>query len=295
MRNSKLASLLLLLPLLAVPVACSDSNDREALNEDELGRELDMALQSDTTQQLFSDSAVGMAPTEEPVPPQPAPTTRPVARNPQRTPTPTPRPAPARDPSPAPARDPSPTPSAPRTVTSTVPSGTTFAVSLNETLSTDKNTAGDGFTATLKEPIMDASGNELIPAGATVRGRVTRVDKSDRVGETAVLNVAFESVSFGGKSYPLDGTVIAANPQRRTRQSTAEQAGKVAAGAAAGAIIGKVLGKNTSSTLKGAAIGAAAGTAIAMGTADVDVVLPAGSEMRVRIDSPITVRRTVTE
>lgn len=294
MRKGKLASLLLLLPLAIMPAACGDKNDRDALNEDELGRELDMALQSDTTQKVFEDSATGLAATTDSVPPQPAPTTRPVSRNPAPTPRPTPRPAPSR-PDPAPARDPSPAPSAPRSVTSTVPIGTTFAVSLNETLSTDKNTAGDGFTATLKEPLLDANGNELIPAGATVRGRVTRVDKSDRVGETAVLNVAFESVSYGGKSYPLAGTVVQANPQRRTRQSTGEQAGKVAAGAAAGAIIGKVLGKSTSSTLKGAAIGAAAGTAIAMGTADVDLVLPAGSEMRVRIDEPISVRRTISE
>ena len=141
---------------------------------------------------------------------------------------------------------------------------------------------------------MDSDGSVLIPSGATVRGRVTRVDKSDRVGETAVLNVAFESVSFAGKSYPLEATVVEANPQKKTRQSTTEQAGKVAAGAAAGAIIGRVLGKDTKSTLKGAAIGAAAGTAIAMGTADVDVILPAGSTMRVRVDAPITIRRTVS-
>jgi hypothetical protein len=176
-------------------------------------------------------------------------------------------------------------------MTSTVSAGTTFAVSLNETLSTASNAAGDGFTATLTEPILDENGDVLIPSGATVRGRVTRVDKSDRVGETGVLNVAFESISYGGRSYPLEGSVVEANPERRTRQTTGQQAGKIAAGAAAGAIIGRVLGKDTKGTLKGAAIGAAAGTAIAMGTADVDVVLPAGSTMRVREDAPITVRK----
>ena len=287
MRRNRLAALMLALPIALSAVACGDKDERDALNEDELGRELDMALQGDSTQGVFQDTAAGMAPTEEPVPPQPAPTTRPVNRRPQRTPTPTPRPAPART-------EPTPAPSAPRTVTSTVASGTVFSVALNDQLSTDKSSPGDGFTATLREAILDSDGDVLIPAGATVRGRVTRVDKSDRVGETAVLNVAFEAVSFGGKSYPLDATVIEANPQRRTRQSTAEQAGKVAAGAAAGAIIGKVIGKSTGATLKGAAVGAAAGTAIAMGTADVDVVLPAGSTMRVRLDSPIQIRKTIS-
>ena len=289
MRNrNRWAALLLVLPLAILPAACKDKNDRAAASEDELGRELDLALKGDSVNGAFQDTALGMAPTTDPVPPQPAPTPRPRPRTPQRNPTPTPTPRPA------PAYNPAPAPSSPRTVTSTVPSGTTFAVTLNETLSTDHNAAGDGFTATLSEPILDSDGDVLIPAGATVRGRVTRVDHSAHVGETGVLNVAFESVSFGGKSYGLDGTVIQANPQRKTRQTTAQQAGKVAAGAAAGAIIGRVLGKNTGSTVKGAVVGAAAGTAIAMGTADVDVVLPAGSEMRVRLDSPIVVRKVIS-
>ncbi len=286
--RNRFGALLLVLPLAILPAACNDKNDRAAASEDELGRELDLALQGDSVNGAFQDTAIGMAPTTDPVPPQPAPTPRPRPRTPQRNPTPTPTPRPA------PAIDPTPAPSAPRTVTSTVPSGTTFAVTLNESLSTDRNTAGDGFTATLREAILDSDGDVLVPAGATVRGRVTRVDHSGHVGETGVLNVAFESVSFGGKSYGLDATVVQANPQRKTRQTTAQQAGKVAAGAAAGAIIGKVLGKSTGSTIKGAAVGAAAGTAIAMGTADVDVVLPAGSEMRVRLDSPIVIRKVIS-
>jgi hypothetical protein len=287
MRSNRLWTALLVLPLAIAPAACGDKDDREALSEDELGRELDLALKGDSIPATFNDSSVGMEKTLDPVPPQPAPRPRPVNRAPQRTPTPTPRPSPV-------TRDPAPAPSAPRTVTASAPAGTTFSISLNETLSTKANSAGDGFTATLTEPILDSNGDVLVPSGATVRGRVTRVDKSDRVGETGVLNVAFESVSFDGKSYPLDASVLEANPQRSTRQTTGQQAGKVAAGAAAGAIIGRVLGKDTKSTLKGAVIGAAAGTAIAMGTADVDVVLPAGSTMRVRLDAPIQVRKVIT-
>jgi len=272
--------MLLVLPLALVPVACGDSGDenREALQEDELERELDLALQGDSIPATFEDTAVGAAPTNEPASPRNTTT-------PPRNPSPAPAPAPSR---------PDPAPSRPRTVTSTVPSGTTFAITLNETLSTRENVPGDGFTATLQEPLMDASGNVVVPAGATVRGRVLAVDKSDRVGEEGVLHVGFESIAFGGKSYPLEATVVEANPQRKTRQSTGEQAGKVAAGAAAGAILGRVLGKSTKSTIAGAAVGAAAGTAIAMGTADVDVVLPSGSTMRVRMDAPISVTRTVS-
>jgi hypothetical protein len=283
--RKNLAALLLVLPLAFAPVACGDDN--KGAQEEELDRDLDLALQGDTATQVFEDTAAGMAPTNEPVPPTVNPSPRPTTRRPN----PTPQPSPVRRTT---DNTPAPRPSAPRTVTSTVPSGTTFAVSLNETLSTGTNSAGDGFTATLSEAILDADGDVLIPAGATVRGRVTRVAKSGNVGETAVINVAFESIAYGGKSYPLEGTVIEANPERRTRQTAGQQAGKVAAGAAAGAVIGKVLGKSTSSTIKGAVIGAAAGTAIAMGTSDVDAVLKAGSTMRIRLDAPITIRRTVS-
>ncbi len=283
--RKNLAALLLVLPLALAPVACGDDN--RSAQEEELDRDLDLALQGDSSALVFEDTAAGMAPTEEPVPPQPAPTNRPTTRNPNPSPRPSPTPSRVDN-------TPAPRPTAPRTVSRTASAGSTFAISLNETLSTGTNKAGDGFTATLEEPILDADGNVVVPAGATVRGRVTRVDHSGNVGETAVMNLAFESVSFNGNSYPLEASVIEANPERRTRQTTGQQAGKVAAGAAAGAILGRVLGKDTKSTLKGAVIGAAAGTAIAMGTSDVDAVLQAGSTMRVKLDAPITVRRTVS-
>ncbi|HUF49819.1 MAG TPA: hypothetical protein VMN60_03240 [Longimicrobiales bacterium] len=288
MRNrNRRAAWLLLLPLAMLPAACGDDADeRDALREAELGRELDLALQGDTMPVAFQDSAIGLEPEPEPGP-APAPPLVQQPRSTERTPTPTPTPAPRREePAPAPAP-------APRAVSATVAMGTSMALTLNETLSTERNKVGDAFTATLQEAITDGSGNVLIPAGAQVRGRLTQVNKSGHIGETGVIALAFEAVSFGGRSYPMDATVVRANPERQNRTSTQEQVAKVAAGAAAGAIIGRILGKDTRSTLKGAAAGAAAGTAIAMGTADVDVVLRAGSEMQIRLDSPIEIRRVL--
>jgi hypothetical protein len=120
---------------------------------------------------------------------------------------------------------------------------------------------------------------------------VTQVQKSGRVGETAVISLAFESISYGGQSHSLDASVVKANPERVGRSSTGENVGKVAAGAAAGAVLGKILGGKTKDAVKGAVIGAAAGTAIAMGTADVDAVLRAGSNVIIRVDQPIVITR----
>lgn len=177
---------------------------------------------------------------------------------------------------------------------STASAGTTFSVTLNQTLSTQTNRVGDSFTATLNSPILGRDGEVVVPAGATIRGRLTQVEKSGHVGATGILSLAFESVSFGGRSLPLDGSVVKASPQRKNRTPAKEQVAKAAGGAAAGAILGRVIGKDTKATITGAVIGAAAGTAIAMGTADVDVVLPAGSEMVIKLDAPLEVRRTVS-
>ena len=62
-----------------------------------------------------------------------------------------------------------------------------------------------------QEALLDADGDVLIPAGATLRGRVTRVAQSGNVGQTAVLNLALESISYGGKSYPIEASVMIRN------------------------------------------------------------------------------------
>lgn len=284
-RRNFAAALLLIAPLAIAPAACGDDDDRAALEDEELDRELDLALEGDTAAPTFQDTAIGdaeAAPDEQPAaeaPRRQAPTAQPPRQQPRQQ-----QPQQPREPQQA----------QPRTVSMSVPVGTTFAVRMNETLSTERNKAGDSFTARLMDPIVDANGTVIVPAGAVVRGRVTAVAASDRVGQTAALKLAFEAISFGGESYPLQATVQRADVQQKSRTSAGETAGKVAAGAAAGAILGQVIGKDKEATLKGAAIGAAAGTAIAMGTSDVDAVLPEGAEVVIRTDQPITVTRTVS-
>lgn len=280
-RRNIAAAMLLIAPLALAPAACGGDDDRAALEDEELDRELDLALEGDTMAPTFEDTAVGNA--------EQSPRQQPTAQAPRQQ-----SPAPRQSQPQTQPRPQQPRQAQPRTVSLSVPTGTTFAVRMNQTLSTEQSRAGDSFTATLTDPIVDANGTVIVPAGAIVRGRVTAVAPSGRVGQTAALKLAFEAISFGGESYPLQATVQSAQVEQKSRTSAGETAGKVAAGAAAGAILGQVLGKDTESTLKGAAIGAAAGTAIAMGTADVDAVLPQGAEVVVRTEQPITVTRTVS-
>jgi hypothetical protein len=280
------------LPLSTFVVACGPdrgTDDRAALEREALERDLNLALQPDTTAEPDLSDLPAPAPVAET--PAPAPQ-RAAAPRPQ----PAPRPAPQRQPqasAPAPAPAPA-QPAAPRTVTLPVPSGTTLALRMNQELSTSNASAGQSFTATLADAVYAADGTTLIPAGSTVRGRVTDARPSERAGQQATISLAFETVSVDGRSYPLNATVVDVPVRRVTRDTKTEQAAKVGAGAAAGAVLGQVIGRNTRSTVAGAAIGAATGTAVAMGTADVDAVIPSGARVVIRLDSPINVQRTVS-
>jgi hypothetical protein len=275
-RRELTVALLLALPLGLAPLACGGERDRSALTDEELDRELDLAFPVDSVVPSFEDIPVEQESTRmvQPPPRQQAPQSRAPSAPRQAQ---------------APDRAPTPPPAVlqPRSVTTAVATGTRLAIRMNDELSTETSRPGDGFTATLSEPVLDATGAVIIPAGATVRGRVAGVAPSTRVGQTATLQLAFEAVSFGGGSYPLEATVEQAAVQRQTRTSAAEQVGKVAAGAAAGAVLGRVIGGDRGGTIRGAAVGAAAGTAVAMGTADVDAVLPRGAEVVIRVDRPI--------
>ncbi len=299
-RTAFSAALLLILPLAALPAACGDrGQNRDALRSDEQGRDLNLALQGDSAPATFKDTALSAEPraerTPEPPPPEATPSPRPSpAPTRPRVYTPPPRrqtprrveqqptysaPAEAPAPAPGPAREPGGS-------MGTVPGGSTFGVTLNQTLSTETNSVGDGFTATVEDAVRGENGEVLIPAGATVHGRVTAVSKSNHIGEAAMISLAFESVTVNGRTYPMQATVEEAHPQRVTQNTVKRTAEHAAAGAAAGAILSKILGK---SGTKGAILGAAAGTAIAMGSADVNAVLQQGSRVVIRTTGPVSV------
>ena len=58
----------------------------------------------------------------------------------------------------------------------TIPEGKEFEVTLDETLASNRNQAGDNFAASLARPVVE-DGKTIIPAGARVTGRV--VDAKD--------------------------------------------------------------------------------------------------------------------
>jgi outer membrane lipoprotein SlyB len=131
----------------------------------------------------------------------------------------------------------------------------------------------------------------VVPSGATAVLEVTSQGRSNQAGENMNIGLVVRSISYGGKTYPVDGQIVSAGVEK-VKASDNNDAGKVVGGAAVGAILGRILGgkSKTKGTIIGAAGGAAAGAVLAHQTANYDACLPSGGRVVVRLDSPMSVQ-----
>ena len=162
-----------------------------------------------------------------------------------------------------------------------IPAGTELDVRLEGPLSSETAQVEDRFTATTVADLYNGS-RIMIPSGSSVRGVVTAVNKAGRVDRTGKLTLSFDRVTVNGRSYPLNGTVIEALQSGGYR----EDAGKIGAGAGVGAIIGGILG-GLKGALAGILIG---GGGVVAATEGKDVNLPAGTVLRIRLETPVTIK-----
>ena len=161
-----------------------------------------------------------------------------------------------------------------------VPTGTELDVRLQSTLSSATATAEQRFEATTA---LDVVQNErvLIPAGSVVRGVVSGVERAGWVDRTGKLTLSFDQITVRGRDHSLRATATQVFKSGGIR----EEAPTAGVGAGAGAIVGGIIGGVQGAVL-GAVIGA--GGAIAA-TEGKDVELSAGSIVRIRLDTPVTV------
>jgi hypothetical protein len=162
-----------------------------------------------------------------------------------------------------------------------IPVGTEIDVRIQTELTSDNAQVEDRFEATT---IVDLYEGErvLIPAGSVMRGLVTSVNRASRTDRKGSLTVAFNQITVRGRNYPMRGTVTQAIESSGIRG----EAGRIGAGSAVGAIIGGIIG-GVKGALLGVLIGGG-GTMVA--TEGKDVTLPAGTILRVRMDTPPEIR-----
>jgi len=187
-------------------------------------------------------------------------------------------------------KPPAPKPAAPTTLTAAA--GTRVPLAASESISTRQAKAGDAFTATVAQDVKDVAGHVVIPAGSAVQGTIVAAEPAPNPNASGRLELAVQTVSVRGSSYAVDATVESKDTVMQGRGVTKGDAAKVGGGAIAGALVGKLLGKNTKGALIGGAVGAAAGAAAARASRDIDVVLPKGAAITLKLNKPLTVKRT---
>lgn len=161
-----------------------------------------------------------------------------------------------------------------------IPVGQEMDVRLRNTLSSETATVEQRFEATTVVDLMQ-DGRVLVPAGSVVQGVVSDVEKPGRVERAGSLTLAFDRLSVHGREHEIRASATQVFESKGIRG----EAGTAGVGAGVGGVVGGLIGG-----VKGAILGAVigAGGAIAA-TEGKDITLPAGSIVRIRMDSPVSV------
>lgn len=197
---------------------------------------------------------------------------------------------PAANPAPAPAPAPPPPPAPSRSRTLTLGSGTSIEATTDRTISSRNDKAGETFTATVSTDLKDNRGRVVIPAGSTVNLTITELQPANDKGKAdGRITVLVSSVTVQGQTYPVSASITSMAHTLKGRGVGAAEVEKTAAGAVLGGIAGRIIGGDKKGTIIGAVVGGAAGAAIAVQTANRDVVVVAGTLMGITLDESVTV------
>jgi hypothetical protein len=162
-----------------------------------------------------------------------------------------------------------------------IPAGQELDVRLQSTLSSETAKPEQRFQATTVVDLTQ-NGRVLIPAGSTLRGVVSSVKPAGRVDRSGSMTLSFDQITVRGRNYSVRGMATQAFESGGIR----EEAGTAGVGAGVGGVVGGILGG-----VKGAVLGAVIGAGGAIAATDgKDIELPAGSIVRVRLDSAVNVR-----
>ncbi|MEJ2008325.1 MAG: TrbI/VirB10 family protein [Acidobacteriota bacterium] len=186
--------------------------------------------------------------------------------------------------------------------TYTVPAGTVLNCRLSQTLSTSLNFRGQPFTATLAEPVV-VNGNRIIPAGATVRGRIASLSKPGHIKGVGKMLLVPETLALpNGRTFTLNGVLLhaygapgakVANPEGVVKGPNARMRDlkEVGIGVGGGGVLGTAIG-GLHGTLVGGLIGGAAGLLDSFRRRGPDLTLPRGTELKFQLNRQLVVSRS---
>ena len=172
----------------------------------------------------------------------------------------------------------------PQPRSATLADGTALKVRTTTALSTKTHKAGDTFTASLVDPLVEGDW-VIAPKGSTVKGRIAEADEGGRV--KGVARLAIQLTEFE----TADGQTIEISTNARAREAKTtkkKDATKVGIATGIGAGIGAIVGGKKGAGI-GAATGAGAGTGVVLATRGDPAVFPSETVLTFRLRTPVTV------
>lgn len=177
----------------------------------------------------------------------------------------------------------------------TLPAGTAVTAKLDRTLTSFTNKSGDAFSARVTEPVV-VNGKTVIPIGATVQGRVTKVNEPRRIGGKPTIGIFPDTVILpNGERLMLNATLVDTSLRAGTDVNEEGQfkgAGhdgkdlaEIGMGTGGGMALGGLIGGGKG-LLIGGTIGATATIAHWLGKHR-SAVLPAGTELVMELSGPM--------
>jgi hypothetical protein len=176
-----------------------------------------------------------------------------------------------------------------------VPEGTALKVKLETTISTFSSKVGDPFQGKISEAVV-VDGKTVIPAGAMVEGRITKLNEPRRIkgkptiglfpehvvmpdGQRYMLNAVLVDTDIKGTDVNEEGQFKGAGHDRRDQI-------EVGGGTGAGMLVGGLIGGGPG-LLIGGAIGASATTTHWL-VQRRSAVLPSGTGLVLELSRPMT-------
>ena len=181
-----------------------------------------------------------------------------------------------------------------------VPAGTALMVKLQTTLATFSNKPGDPFQARLTQPVM-LDGRTVIPAGATVEGRVTKVVEPRRISGKPTIGILPEALVLPtGEHLFLDATLVDTDIRGTDVNQEGEFKGfghdrrdqiETGGGTAGGMLIGGLIG-GPPGVVIGGVVGAGAAGAHWL-SKHRSATLPAGTTLTIELNRPLVMTPAV--
>ena len=159
--------------------------------------------------------------------------------------------------------------------------GAVIPVRLMDGISSDQNSAGQMFRATLDAPVV-RHGQMVFPRGTNAWVQLVRVRSGGKVKERSELQLQLTSIDSGGLRYPVRSQVVSFRGSRQGRR-TARSAG---IGAAVGGGLGAIFGGGSGAAL-GAGLGAGTGVATRAVQGSKPVYVVPESRVNFRLSAPI--------